>query len=140
MSGETMRAAALARLVLAALVGSITIAATPPVSYDSPNRQELKRVDLSGAPGMEVITSISEYKVGETIPRHLHHGVETGYVLQGSGIQVPGKAPTRLETGAPILNLRDVPHAGFTVVGPEPLKLVTVHVVDKDKPLYDWVN
>jgi quercetin dioxygenase-like cupin family protein len=135
-----MRVAAVARLVLAALLVSISIAATPPVSYDSPNRQELKRVDLSGAPGMEVITSISEYKVGETVPRHLHHGVETGYVLQGSGIQAPGKAPTRLETGAPILNLRDVPHAGFTVVGPEPLKLVTVHIVDKDKPLYDWVN
>lgn len=135
-----MRAAAVARLVLAVLLGSITIAATPPVSYDSPNRQELKRVDLSGAPGMEVITSITEYKVGESIPRHLHHGVETGYVLQGSVIQVPGKAPTRLETGTAILNLRDVPHAGFTVIGPEPLKLLTVHVVDKDKPLYDWVN
>lgn len=135
-----MRAAPLARVILAALLGSITIAAAPPVSYDSPNRQELKRTDLSGAPGMEVITSISEYKVGETIPRHLHHGVETGYVLQGSMIQMPGKAPIRLETGTPILNLRDVAHAGFTVVGPEPLKLLTVHVVDKDKPLYDWVN
>lgn len=135
-----MRAAPLARVILAALLGSITIAAAPPVSYDSPNRQELKRADLSGAPGMEVITSISEYKVGETIPRHLHHGVETGYVLQGSVIQMPGKTPIRLETGTPILNLRDVAHAGFTVVGPEPLKLLTVHVVDKDKPLYDWVN
>jgi quercetin dioxygenase-like cupin family protein len=135
-----MRAAAVARLCLAGLISSITIAAAPPATYDNPNRQELKRVDLSGAPGMEVITSITEYKVGETIPRHVHHGVETGYVLQGSGIQVPGKAPARLETGAPILNLRDVPHAGFTVIGPEPLKLLTVHIVDKDKPLYDWVN
>jgi len=135
-----MGTAAVARLCLAGLISSITVAAAPPANYDSPNRQELKRVDLSGAPGMEVITSISVYRVGEVIPRHLHHGIETGYVLQGSGIQVPGKPPTRLETGAPILNLRDVPHAGFTVVGPEQLKLFTVHVVDKDKPLYDWVN
>jgi quercetin dioxygenase-like cupin family protein len=135
-----MRASAVGRLFLATLIGSITIAATPQASYDSPNRQELKRVDLSGAPGMVVITSISVYRVGEVVPRHLHHGVETGYVLQGSGIQVPGKEPTRLETGTPILNLRDVPHAGYTVVGPEQLKLLTVHIVDKDKPLYDWVN
>ena len=110
------------------------------VSNDIPNRHELKRADHSGAPAMEVITSVSEYQVGEVIPRHLHHGIETGYVLQGSTIQMPGQAPTRLETGSPIMNLRDVPHAGFKVVGPEPLKLLTVHVVDKDKPLYDWVN
>lgn len=135
-----MRAATVVRVFLAGVLGSITIAAAPLPTYDTANRQELKRVDLSGAPGMEVITSISEYKVGDKIPRHLHHGVETGYVLQGSGIQMPGKAPTRLETGAPLLNLRDVPHAGFTVIGPEPLKLLTVHIVDKDKPLYDWVN
>jgi quercetin dioxygenase-like cupin family protein len=134
-----MRAAAITRLLVATSLCVLTIGATA-VSYDSPNRHELKRTDLTGAPGMEVITSISEYQVGEVVPRHLHHGVETGYVLQGSGIQLPGKAATRLETGAPILNLRDVPHAGFTVTGPEPLKLLTVHVVDKDKPLYDWVN
>ena len=127
------------RLLLAAVLYSLTIGAAAP-SYDMPNRHELKRADLSGAPAMEVITSISEYRVGELIPRHLHHGIETGYVLQGSTIQLPGQAPARLETGTAILNLRDVAHAGFRVVGPEALKLLTVHIVDKGKPLYDWVN
>jgi len=127
------------KLLLAAALCLFTFRAAA-VSNDLPNRHELKRADLSGAAAMEVITSVSEYQVGEVIPRHLHHGIETGYVLQGSTIQMPGQAPTRLETGSPIMNLRDVPHAGFKVVGPEPLKLLTVHVVDKDKPLYDWVN
>ena len=127
------------RILLAATLCALAMGATA-TSYDSPNRHELKRADLSGAPGMEVITSVSEYQPGESIARHVHHGVETGYVLQGSTIQVPGQAPSRLETGSPIMNLRDVPHAGFKVVGPEPLKLLTVHVVDKDKPLYDWVK
>jgi hypothetical protein len=45
-----------------------------------------------------------------------------------------------LATGAPILNLRDVPHGGFKVVGPGTLKLFTTHIVDKGKPLYDWVK
>lgn len=119
------------------LAAAVCIAAG---SNDLPARKEMKRADLSGAPGMEVISSISEYKKGEVIPRHLHHGVETGYVVQGSMIQLPGKEPTMLETGSPILNLRDVAHAGFKVVGDQPLKLFTVHVVDKDKPLYDWVK
>jgi hypothetical protein len=127
------------RLPLAVSLCLLTLGAAA-VSDDMPNRHELKRADLSGAPAMEVITSISEYQVGEVIPRHLHHGIETGYVLQGSTIQVPGQAPTRLETGSPVMNLRDVPHAGFKVIGPESLKLLTVHIVDKGKPLYDWVN
>ena len=133
-----MRSVSATRLPVAAALCLLTIGAAA-VSYDMPNRHELKRADLSGAPGMEVITSISDYRPGEGIPRHLHHGVETGYVLQGSTIQMPGQAPTRLETGSPIMNLRDVPLAGFKVVGPETLRLLTVHVVDKDKPLYDWV-
>jgi len=134
-----MRSKSATRLLLAASVCLLTIDAAA-VSYDIPNRHELKRADLSGAPGMEVITSLTEYQAGEVIPRHTHHGLETGYVLQGSMIQMPGQAPSRLETGSAIMNLRAVPHAGFKVLGPEPLKLLTVHIVDKDKPLYDWVN
>jgi quercetin dioxygenase-like cupin family protein len=107
---------------------------------DLPQRQELKRADLTTSPNMEVITSISEIRKGEIIPRHYHHGIETGYVLQGTMVQLPGQAPTMMETGSAIMNLRDVPHAGFTVVGDQPLKLLTVHIVDKGKPLYEWVK
>jgi quercetin dioxygenase-like cupin family protein len=105
---------------------------------DSPQRVELKRADLSGAPGMEVIASTAEYKVGDSIERHMHHGVEVAYVLQGASIQAPGKDPAALTTGATLLNLRDIKHAGFKVVGDTPLKLFTVHVVDKGQPLYDY--
>lgn len=107
---------------------------------DSPQRVELKRADLSGAPGMEVIASTAEYKVGDRIDRHLHHGLEVAYVLQGATVQAPGKDPSALPTGATLLNLRDVQHAGFKVVGDVPLKLFTVHVVDKGQPLYDYVK
>ncbi|MBS0399888.1 MAG: cupin domain-containing protein, partial [Proteobacteria bacterium] len=37
-----------------------------------------------------------------------------------------------------LLNLRDVKHGGFKVVGDAPLKLFTVHIVDKGRPLYDY--
>jgi quercetin dioxygenase-like cupin family protein len=105
---------------------------------DSPQRIEQKRTDLSGAPGMEVIASVAEYKPGEVLALHSHHGVETAYVLQGTTVQLPGKAPTILATGTTLLNLRDVKHAGFKIVGDTSLKLFTVHVVDKDKPLYEY--
>ena len=132
------------RLRLSVVIVSIcamiaTVWADTP-SGDLPQRQELKRADLTSSADMEVITSISEIKKGEKIPRHSHHGIETGYVLQGTMVQFPGQPPTMMQTGSAIMNLRDVPHAGFTVVGDQPLKLVTVHVVDKNKPLYEWVK
>ena len=32
------------------------------------------------------------------------------------------------------------PHGGFKVVGDAPLKVLTVHIVDKGKPLVELVN
>lgn len=104
---------------------------------DLPQGKEWRRADLAGAPNMEVIVSLSEYKPGETIPLHFHHGIEVAYVIEGSMVQSPGKPAIALQTGAPAMALRDAPHAGFTVVGDKALKLFTVHVVDKGKPLYD---
>ena len=109
-------------------------------AQDSPGRKELRRVDLSGAPGMEVVLSLGEYKPGDEIPAHFHHGVETGYVLEGGMVEVPGKPAFAIPTRAPIMNLRDAPHAGFKIVGDKTIKLLTVHIVDKGKPLYDWVK
>ncbi len=105
---------------------------------DSPQRIEKNRNDLSGASGMEVIVSLAEYKPGDQLGRHFHHGVEALYVVQGSQVQAPGKEPQTLATGATAVNLRGVKHAGWTVVGDTSLKLFTVHVVDKGKPLYDY--
>ena len=121
-------------LALSALSVALPLAA---LAQDSPARKELKRVDLDGVPGMEVVSSITEYKPGDSIAAHLHHGIEAGYVVQGAMVQLLGKEPMMLPTGAPVLNLRDVMHGGFTVVGAGPLVLFTVHIVDKGKPLYD---
>lgn len=107
---------------------------------DSAQRVEQKRADLSGAPNMEVIVSTAEYKPGEEIARHFHHGLEAAYVVQGATVQVVGKDELKLTTGASLLNLRDVKHGGFKVVGDSSLKLFTVHIVDKGAPLYDYAE
>lgn len=123
-------------IALVALALSIV---SPPAVHaqDGPVRQELKRVDLDGVPGMEVVTSITEYKPGDLLPAHFHHGVESLYVVQGAMVQLPGKDPMMLPTGAAVTNLRGVTHGGFKIVGDTSLKLLTVHIVDKDRPLYD---
>jgi quercetin dioxygenase-like cupin family protein len=105
-------------------------------AQDSASRKELRRADLSGAPGMEVILSLVELKPGDVLVTHTHHGIEAAYVLEGGMVEAHGKQMA-IPAGAPMMNLRDVPH-GFKVVGDKTIKLFTVHIADKGKPLYDY--
>ncbi|HVN24897.1 MAG TPA: cupin domain-containing protein [Syntrophorhabdales bacterium] len=129
------------RIQTKVLLGLALVIATASLGWaqDSAARKELRRVDLSGAPGMEVVLSVSEYKPGDVLATHTHHGIEAGYVLDGGMVESPGKPPIAIPTGAPILNLRDVPH-GLKVTGDKTIKLFTVHIVDKGKPLYDYAE
>jgi len=137
-----MNAIRTAGLCAASLLAAVltTTSSAYAQANDLPQRKELKRADLSGAPGMEVILSIAEYKPGDAVNLHLHHGVEAAYILEGGMVQAPGKEAVELKTGDPGMNLRDVPHAGWKVVGNKSIKIISVHVVDKGKPLYDWVK
>ena len=72
------------------LLCGLTLNAQAQTPYDSPQRVEIKRADLSGAPGMEVVMSTAEYQKGESVLLHIHHGIEAAYVVQGTTIQIPG--------------------------------------------------
>lgn len=127
-------------VIAAAAIAAFGLGAAWAVDGDLPGRTELKRADLDGAPGMEVITSIVVIAPGEFMPAHVHHGVETGYVLEGGRVAPEGKPEFELATGAPLMNLRGVVHGGFKVVSDTPIRLLTVHIVDKHKPLYDGMK
>ena len=96
--------------------------------------QEIKRSDLTGT-NMEVIMTVLEAPPGAVLPKHFHHGEEAFYVLEGAMTEVPGQPAGPRIQGTGGINVREVPHAGYKVVGDKPLKLLTVHVVDKGKPL-----
>ena len=126
----------LARVAHVVAVAGLAFSMAVGVAYaDGLKRTELKRVDLTGQPETEVITSELEAAPGATIPRHTHHGDEFVYVLQGGMIQVPGREPMEMKAGQVLHFPRGVPHGGFTVIGDTPLKAITTHVVDKGKPL-----
>ena len=95
---------------------------------------ELQRMDLLGAPGMEVVTRMIEIPPGGTLVRHTHPGVETGYVIEGGTIQLPSGESRNYPAGRTFIFQRDVPHAGFKNFGDKPLKLIYVLIVDKGKP------
>ena len=107
--------------------------------YNPVGRKDLKRTDFVGNEQMEVLTAIIEAKPrrGDSIahaPRH-----RSGIRHSGRNDPASGKEPVALPTGADFVFARDVPHAGFKVVGDTSLRLFTVHVVDKGKPLSEIV-
>jgi quercetin dioxygenase-like cupin family protein len=126
------------RTWIAASVAAVAFVglATAQSSLDPKNRQELKREAVAGT-NMEVVISVVEALPGELLARHIHHGEEAFYVLQGATVETPDGKQIKLETGASGINHRDVPHAGVKVIGNTPFKYLAVHVVDKGVPLYD---
>ncbi|MCJ2047983.1 cupin domain-containing protein [Methylobacterium sp. J-078] len=100
-------------------------------------RTELGRSPVSGDDAHEIIMQLVEFPPGATSPRHFHNGEESFYVLEGGTVQVPGKEPRERLAGEKGINARGAPHAGYTVVGDKTIKILSVYVVDKGKPLQE---
>ena len=121
----------MSRLVVAALFAVFAVSAA---LADEPKRTVLKRSDLTGT-NMEIIVAVLEVPPGVSIAKHSHPGEEAVYVLEGATLQFPDGREVSRPAGEAGVNIRDVPHAGYKVVGDKPLKLLTVHIVDKGKPM-----
>ena len=52
-----------------------------------------------------------------------------------AGKPAPKEMLVTAAAGTGSINVREVPHAGYKVTGDKTLKLLTVHVVDKGKPM-----
>jgi quercetin dioxygenase-like cupin family protein len=114
----------------------LTLSLTANSEEVNPYRIEISRADLEAKTPMEVISSFSTIDAGGEIPLHSHHGIETAYIIQGATlINSQGKS-MELKTGGTLLNIRNIVHGGFTIAPKNELKLFTVHVVDKNKPLF----
>ena len=103
-------------------------------AFAQTNRTVLKRGDLTGT-DKEIVISVLEVPPGSSIERHTHPGEEAVYVLDGATLQWPDGKEVPRPTGEAGIIVRDVPHAGYKVVGDKSLKLLTVHIVDKGKPM-----
>ena len=118
----------------AVLVAFLSILASTTVYAQSSKRTELTKGDLTGK-DMDIIVGIVEVPPGASGVLHTHPGDEAYYVIDGAtGVSPDGK-PIVFESGVAKINTRDVPHGAFTVTGDKTLKLLTVHVVDKGKPM-----
>jgi quercetin dioxygenase-like cupin family protein len=85
--------------------------------------------------GFVSVSAIAEIPAGGAAGRHSHPGVELGYILEGEGdLIVDGKPPQHLKAGESYQIPLGVIHDA-KVPGDKPLKILTVYIVDKTKPL-----
>ncbi|HET7886414.1 MAG TPA: cupin domain-containing protein [Bradyrhizobium sp.] len=125
----------MSRLAACLIIAWSVLLAPWAIAQDAqPNRTVLKTADLTGT-DKEIIIAVLEVPPGAAIARHTHPGEEAVYVLEGAKLQMPDGKEIDRPAGQAGVNVRDVPHAGYKVVGDKPLKILTVHIVDKGKPM-----
>lgn len=103
-------------------------------------RTLMQRVDVVGPEQKECVLGSAELAPGASAGKHIHHGFEVGYVVEGEGeLTVDGQAPQRLRAGDSYRVDARKPHDARNT-GTAPLKLVASWVVEKGKPLAEPVK
>jgi len=100
----------------------------------------LQRSDLAGDPAKEVYMSLFEPQPGASFGPHIHYGDEFSYVIDGTvELHVAGEAPRTLKAGDTFHVDGGKVHGG-KVTSATPAKILSVHIVDKGKPLIEPVK
>ena len=120
----------------ALLLGSLVALAQAP----GIKRTILQRADLEGNAARECVLGMAEIAPGGSAGKHIHHGIELGYVSEGEAeLLVDGEPPRRVKAGdswvIPALRPHDARNTGAG-----PLKVVATYAVEKGKPLSEPVK
>jgi len=104
---------------------------TPISAQQGITRTPLGTVDFPA--GYQTVMGLALIPAGVCADRHTHPGLETSYILEGEGLlKVDGKPDQRLKPGEPVQIPAGAPHIPCATSA---LKVLTVHIVDKGKPL-----
>lgn len=102
-------------------------------------RTVLERQDDPASSKYEAVMGISEIPPGGTSGKHRHPGIELAYVLDGAVELVhEGKPPITVKAGEATMNPLGGIHTA-TNRGTTPVKILTVYIVEKGKPLAETV-
>lgn len=98
-------------------------------------RTVLQRVDVPSSATHEAVMATAELQPGASAGRHLHHGVEIGYVVEGTVVfDHQGRPSVTKKAGEVFQNDVAAAHDARNT-GKTPAKILAVYVVEKGKPL-----
>jgi len=96
-------------------------------------RTPLQKIDFPD--GYTTVTGLAEIQPGIAAGRHVHPGIETGYVLEGETVlSVDGQPDRTMKAGDSFTIPAGVPHDA-RAVGDKPVKVLGVYIVERGKPL-----
>ena len=110
-----------------------------PASMAGVTRKVLSQLD-GPTPGYTTILTEVTIEAGVTVPRHTHPGIESAYILESGGYELPIEGqPTRMVKAGDAFQIPpETPHAGGKPANSKSRLLIS-YVVEKDKPLVKLV-
>jgi quercetin dioxygenase-like cupin family protein len=122
-----------AACALCAAGGVLTAEAGARAAGPGFTRTILNRVEYPGEK-MVTLQVLVEIEPGTVIARHTHPGVESGTLIEGGGVfGMKGQADRQVAAGDSFQVPYETPH--LLRNGPAKTRIVSVYVVEKDKPL-----
>lgn len=141
MSRKSLAAVAIAASVVAAsaAIAASAIIAASVIAVSQPSQQPagIKRIPLQNIDfpqGYAVVFGMAEIAPGICAGRHVHPGVEVGYVMEGSAVfKTDGQPDRAVKAGDSFQSIPGVPHDGCATG--QGLKVISAYVVEKGKPV-----
>ena len=135
MTGTTRRKGLLGTLTLLAGLAVLVPAGQAQGTAEAPalKRTPLQQADFPDAGHASILMQI-DVPPNFTVARHVHPGIEIGYVLSGTAtLLMEGQPERSIKPGDSFLAAEGVPHTIRT--GAEPLRIISTYIVAKNKPL-----
>jgi quercetin dioxygenase-like cupin family protein len=104
----------------------------PVIAQQGITRTPLSTTDFPG--GYQIVMGIAQIPANTCFDRHTHPGVESAYILEGEVLlKIEGSPEKDTKAGTGVQIPAVAPHSGCTMAAGA--KVLTVHVVEKGKPL-----
>jgi quercetin dioxygenase-like cupin family protein len=136
----TRHRSALAAALIAGAAAGIALDRTLVAQQSGITRTVLQRFDDPASGKHEVVMAVAELQPGASAGRHLHHGLEVGYVLDGTvTFEHAGRPAVAKKTGDHFQNDVAAAHDARNT-GKAPAKILAIYIVEKGKPLAEPVK
>jgi quercetin dioxygenase-like cupin family protein len=108
---------------------------TQPASTAGVTRKTLSQIDGPTAGYTTIVMDVT-IEPGTAVARHTHPGIESSYVLEGGGFELPIEGqPTRIVNAGEVFQIPpETPHAGGKP-GDKKTRILVTYIVEKGKPL-----
>jgi quercetin dioxygenase-like cupin family protein len=97
-------------------------------------RRNILRRSEGPTPDFEIVLAEALIDANALVPRHIHPGVESGYIVEGSGVlELDGADPQPVRTGDGVVIAARRPH--LLRNGDRPMKIVSTYILERGQPL-----